>query len=150
LSARLLAREEARVLAVVGTGVQARAHARALPRVRPIQEIRLVGRNPQKAALLAAEITMEQGIRTFACDAAEQAFAGAHIVCATTHSAEPVVKGAWLKPGTHVTSVGLNPDGRELDAEAVRKALVVVETRAAALAPGPSGSNDLNGRFATG
>lgn len=143
LSARLLAPEEARVLVVVGTGVQARAHARALPRVRPIQEIRLVGHNPQKAALLAAEITMEQGIRTFACAAAEQALADAHIVCATTHSAEPVVKGAWLKPGTHVTSVGLNPDGCELDAEAVRKALVVVETRAAALAPGPSGSNDL-------
>ncbi len=53
------------------------------------------------------------------------------------------MKGAWLKPGTHVTSVGLNPDGCELDAEAVRKALVVVETRDAALAPGPSGSNDL-------
>jgi ornithine cyclodeaminase len=143
LSARLLAREDAPVLVIVGTGVQARAHARALPHVRAIQEIRVVGRNPQKAALLAAEITMQQGIKTIVCEKMQQTFAGAHIVCATTHSAEPVVKGAWLKPGTHVTSVGLNPDGCEIDAEAVRKALVVVETRQAVLAPGPSGSNDL-------
>jgi alanine dehydrogenase len=143
LSARLLAREDAQVMVIVGTGVQARAHARALPRVRQIQEIRLVGRNPQKAAVLAAEITMQQGIRTIACQNTPETFAGAHIVCATTHSAEPVVKGAWLDPGTHVTSVGLNLEGCEVDAEAVRKALVVVETRAAALAAGPSGANDL-------
>lgn len=143
LSARLLAREDARVLLIVGTGVQARAHARALPCVRTIREIRVVGRSRPKAALLAAEITMKQGIKTFTCENTEQTFAGAGIVCATTHSAEPVVKGAWLDPGTHVTSVGLNPDGRELDAEAVQKAVVVVETRQAALAPGPSGANDL-------
>jgi alanine dehydrogenase len=143
LSARLLAREDAQVLAIVGTGVQARAHARALPRVRPIREIRLVGRDPQKAVVLAAEIAVQQGIKTIVCENTQQTFAGAHIVCATTHAAVPVVQGAWLDPGTHVTSVGLNPEGRELDAEAVRKALVVVETRAAALAPGPSGANDL-------
>ena len=143
LSARLLAREDARVMVIVGTGVQARAHARAIPCVRPIREIRVVGRDPQKAMRLAAEITKGQGIEALACEAVKQTFAGADIVCATTHAAKPVVKGAWLRPGTHVTSVGLNPDGCELDAEAVRKALVVVETRAAALAAGPSGSNDL-------
>jgi ornithine cyclodeaminase len=123
--------------------VQARAHATAIPRVRPIREIRVVGRNPQKAARLAAKITQEQGIQAFACEAVEQTFAGAHIICAATHSAQPVVKGAWLQPGTHVTSVGLNPEGCEVDAEAVRKSLVVVEMRAAALASGPGGSNDL-------
>jgi len=143
LSARLLARPDAHVLLIVGTGVQARAHALAVPRVRPIWEIRVVGRDSQKAARLAAEITRTQGIKAFACEAAEQTFAGADIICAATHAAEPVVKGAWLQPGAHVTSVGLNPDGREVDAEAVMKALVVVETREAALAPGPGGSNDL-------
>jgi ornithine cyclodeaminase len=143
LSARLLARQDAHVLLIVGTGVQARAHAMAIPRVRPIREIRVLGRNPQKAARLAAEITQEQGIKAYACEAVEPAFAGAHIICAATHAAEPVVKGAWLQPGTHVTSVGLNLEGREVDAEAVMKALLVVETRAAALAPGPGGSNDL-------
>jgi ornithine cyclodeaminase len=143
LSARLLARPDAHVLLIAGSGVQARAHAAAIPRVRPIREIRVVGRNPQKAAGLAADIAREQGIKAFACEAVEQTFAGAQIICAATHAAEPVVKGAWLEPGAHVTSVGLNAEGREVDAEAVMKALVVVETREAALAPGPGGSNDL-------
>jgi len=143
LSTRLLARLDASVLLIIGTGVQARSHARAIPRVRPITEIRVAGRSPQKAARLAAEITREQGIKAFACEAVEQTFAGAHIICAATHSAEPVVKGAWLQPGTHVTSVGLNAGGCEVDAEAVMKSLVVVETREAALASGPGGANDL-------
>src|SRR5271157_1335113 len=93
LSARLLARPDAGVLLIIGTGVQARAHATAIPRVRPIREIRVVGRDPQKAARLAAEITKEQGIKAFACEAVEQTFAGADIICAATHAAEPVVKG---------------------------------------------------------
>ena len=73
----------------------------------------------------------------------KQAFAGADVICAATHAAEPVVKGAWLEPGTHVTSVGLNAGGCEVDAEAVLKSLVVVETREAALAPNAGGANDL-------
>jgi ornithine cyclodeaminase len=72
-----------------------------------------------------------------------EAFAGADIICAATHSADPVIKGEWLRPGTHVNSVGLNAEGREVDGEAVRRARVVVESRAAALAPSPSGANDL-------
>jgi len=143
LSVRLLARPEADILVILGTGVQARAHARAIPRVRKIREIRLVGRDPQKATILAAEIVREQGIHTAVYRDAQQAVAGAGIVCATTHAVQPVVKGAWLEPGTHVTSVGLHPEGCEVDAETVQEALVVVETRAAALAPGPSGANDL-------
>jgi ornithine cyclodeaminase len=143
LSARLLAREDSHLLLIIGTGVEARAHAAAIPRVRPIREIRVLGRNPQKAARLAAEIAAAQGIKASACGEAEPAFAGADIVCATTHSPQPVVKGVWLRPGMHVTSVGLNPDGCEVDASAVRKSLVVVETRQAALAPDAGGANDL-------
>ena len=143
LSTRLLARPDAHVLLIVGTGVQARAHAMAIPRVRPIREIRVASRNLERAARLAAEISQQEGIKAFACALGEQSFSGAHIICATTHAAEPVVKGAWLQPGTHVTSVGLNPAGCEVDAEAVMKALVVVETREAALASGPGGANDL-------
>jgi ornithine cyclodeaminase len=143
LSARLLARDESAVLLILGTGVEARAHARAIPRVRPIRQIRVAGRNPQKAARLAAEITTAQGIEAVACDVAAQSFAGVDIICAATHTAEPVVRGAWLQPGTHVTSVGLNADGCEVDAEAVMKSLVVVETRETALAPNAGGANDL-------
>ena len=68
---------------------------------------------------------------------------GADVVCATTHAVEPVVRREWLAPGAHVTSVGYNPTGREVDDATVVEALAVVESRAAALAPFPAGSNDL-------
>jgi ornithine cyclodeaminase/alanine dehydrogenase-like protein (mu-crystallin family) len=67
----------------------------------------------------------------------------ADVVCACTHSAEPVVRREWLRPGSHVNSVGYNTSGREIDGETVAAALVVIESRAAALAPPPGGSNDL-------
>jgi ornithine cyclodeaminase len=143
LATKLLARPEACILAIVGTGVQARAHAKVIPRVRPIKEIRVVGRNRARALAMAEEIARGLGIPTKASEVGKEAFAGADIICATTHSAEPVVKGEWLELGVHVNSVGLNPNGPELDGEAVRRALVVVETRGAALAPLPSGSTDL-------
>jgi len=143
LATRLLARSDSRVLVVVGTGVQARAHARAIPRVRPIQELRVLGRNPRKGAALAEELARELGLRASVCESGKDAFAGADVVCAATHAVDPVVRGECLQPGMHVNSVGLNPEGRELDGEAVRRALVVVESRAAALAPAPSGANDL-------
>jgi ornithine cyclodeaminase len=143
LATRLLARPEARILAIVGTGVQARAHAKAIPRVEPIKEIRVVGRHRARALTLAEEIARGLGIPTKVFEPGQGAFAGADVICATTHSAEPVLRGAWLEPGVHINSVGLNPNGRELDGEAVKRALVVVEARGAALAPAPSGSNDL-------
>jgi alanine dehydrogenase len=137
LSARLLARDDAAVLAILGTGVQARAHAEAVRRVRPIREVRVAGRDPAKVEALAGELG------AVAAGSFEEAVSGADIVCACTHSPEPVVRGAWLRPGAHVTSVGFNPEGREVDADALARALVVVESRAAALAPYPAGSNDL-------
>ena len=139
LSARLLAREDARVLAICGTGVQARVHARTVARVRQIDEIRIAGRDRAKAEALAAEV----GGAAF--DSFEEAVRGADMVCATTHSPEPVVRRDWVSPGTHVTSVGVNPNGRELDEELVANAHVVVESRGAAFAPFPAGSNDLSG-----
>jgi len=143
LATKLLARPDAPVLGIVGTGVQARAHAKAIPRVRPIKDIRVVGHNQARAAALADEIGRGLGVPTKAFDLGQNAFAGVDIICATTHSADPVVRGEWLEPGVHINSVGLNSNGRELDGEVVRRALVVVETRGVALAPAPSGSNDL-------
>ncbi|MBA3339164.1 MAG: ornithine cyclodeaminase family protein [Geodermatophilaceae bacterium] len=143
LSARLLARPEASVLAVLGTGVQARSHARAVPRVRAITEIRVAGRDPGNAAALAENLTRELGIAAHAVGSYAEAMHGADIVCATTHALEPVVRRAWLGPGTHVTSVGYNPAGREVDDATVAESLVCVESRRAALAPVPSGSRDL-------
>ncbi|MGH8990466.1 MAG: ornithine cyclodeaminase family protein [Acidimicrobiia bacterium] len=143
LSAELLARPSARVLAILGTGVQARSHALAVVRTRPFEEVRIAGRRPERAAELAGEL---EGLLPCAVAAAggfAEACAGADVVCATTHSPEPVVRREHLGPGTHVTSVGYHLAGREVDSDTVCDALVVVESRAAVLAPPPSGSRDL-------
>jgi ornithine cyclodeaminase len=137
LATRLLARPDAAVLAIVGTGVQAASHARYLVRVRRFREIRVAGRDAGRAARLAAQIG---GI---AAPSAEQAVRGADVICATTHAQEPVVLGKWLSPGAHLNSVGVHPKGRELDSDVFRGALVAVESRASAFAPGPAGANDL-------
>jgi alanine dehydrogenase len=141
LATRLLAREDARVLALIGTGVQARSHARALPRVREFEEIRVAGRDRAKAEALADEL----GPSGRAVGSYEEAIIGADVVAATTHATEPVVRREWLSPGTHVNSVGLNPSGRELDAATVADALLVVESRESALAPPPAGAPELAG-----
>jgi ornithine cyclodeaminase len=144
LATRLLARAGARVLAIVGTGVQAREHARFVPLVRAIEELRVAGRDAGKAERLAAELR-QLGLPARAAASAEEAVRGADVVCAATHASEPVVRGAWLAPGAHVTSVGYNTAGRELDEDVVARALVVVESRATALAPPPAGATDLAG-----
>ncbi|MEU8546166.1 ornithine cyclodeaminase family protein [Streptomyces roseoverticillatus] len=143
LSARLLARADSTVLALLGTGVQARSHARAICRVRPIRQIRVAGRDPAKAAALAGELSSVLDADVRAVPAYAEALDGADIAAATTHALEPVVRRPWLTPGVHVISVGYNPDGREVDDATVAEALVCVESRQAALAPFPAGSNDL-------
>src|SRR5436309_14869253 len=108
LSARLLARPEARVLAVLGTGVQARAHARGIPRVRPIREIRVAGRDPAKVRAFASGLAAVLGIDVRPADSPSEAMRGADVVCACTHAVDPVVRRERVAPGMHVTSVGLN------------------------------------------
>jgi len=143
LATRLLAREDASVLAILGTGVQARAHGRAVPRVRGFSEVRVAGRTPAKADELARELAGDLGLPARAVASFDEACDGADVVCATTHTVEPVVRRVSLKSGAHVTSVGYNAAGREVDDATVAEALLVVESRAAALAPMPAGSNDL-------
>jgi ornithine cyclodeaminase len=139
LAARLLAREDARVLAILGTGVQARSHARALARIRDWSEVRVAGRDTAAAAALAAELGATP-VASF-----EEAVRGADVVAATTASAEPVVALGWVAAGAHVSSVGYNPPGSELDPALVRAATVVVEARASAFAPPPAGAVELAG-----
>ncbi|NKQ23026.1 ornithine cyclodeaminase family protein [Streptomyces galbus] len=143
LSARLLAREDATVLAVLGTGVQARSHARAICRVRPIRQIRVAGRDAAKAVALAEELSAGFDGDVRALSGYAEALDGADIAAATTHAVEPVIRRSWLTPGVHITSVGFNPAGREIDDATVTEALVCVESRQAVLAPFPAGSNDL-------
>jgi len=151
LATDLLARRDSQVLAVIGTGVQARAHLRAVPRVREFREVRIAGRHGDKAMALLKEVRdwlprAELHMST----SYAQAEAGADVVCAATHSAEPVVRREWLSAGAHVTSVGYNTAGREVDGATFRDALVVVESRAATLAAPPAGSNDIAMAIAEG
>jgi alanine dehydrogenase len=140
LAARLLARDDARVLAILGTGVQARAAVRAHASVRDWTEIRFAGRDMAKAEELASEV---DGV---AC-AFEEAARGADVVHVCTHSPEPVVRREWLGPGTHVGSVGVNPSGSgEVDQAIVDEATLVVESRESAFAPPIAGAPELVGR----
>jgi alanine dehydrogenase len=135
LATRLLAREDAHVLAILGAGVQAHAHAKALGRVREFTEVRVASRDRANAEQLAEEIGGK------AVASWEEALRGADVVAATTHSAEPIVQREWLSPGVHVNSVGANPSGRgEVDGATIAEALVAVESRESTLAPPPAGA----------
>jgi ornithine cyclodeaminase len=143
LATDLLARKDAHRLVVIGTGVQARAHLRAVSRVRKFGSVSVAGRDLEKAKSLAKEfggtgMDIAQAVRE------------ADVICACTHSREPVVRREWLKAGAHVNSVGYNTAGREVDGATFRDALVVVESRAATLAAPPAGSNDIAMAIAEG
>ena len=140
LATRLLSREDASVLAILGTGVQAESHARYVTRVRKFREVRVAGRDPGRTARFA------ERIGAIAARSCEEAVRGADVICATTHAREPVLRGAWLKAGAHVNSVGFDPEGSELDEEVLRGALIAVESRASAFAPPPAGAFELRGR----
>jgi alanine dehydrogenase len=143
LATKLLARTDASILAVLGTGVQAAAHLRFVPRVRRFAEIRVAGRDGARAEEVAAAAAGELGREVVTASSFEAAVRGADVVCATTHAREPVLRREWLAAGAHVSSVGLNPAGREIDEDTVRDAVVVVESRQSVLTPGPAGANDL-------
>jgi ornithine cyclodeaminase/alanine dehydrogenase-like protein (mu-crystallin family) len=139
LSARLLARKDARVLAIIGAGVQGRNHLLALPRVRDFHEVRIASRNRDHAEALASTFAHARAMTDF-----EQAVRGADVVCCCTDAAEPILSFSWLESGTHVTSVGSNTAGPELDPDTVRKGRLFVESRVAFSAP-PAGSAELQG-----
>jgi ornithine cyclodeaminase len=139
LAAQLLARDDARVLAILGTGVQAEAATRTFASVRDWTEVRIAGRDASKVQQLAAQAGAA------AVSSFEEAVRGADVVHAATHSSEPVVLLDWTAPGAHVGSVGFNSAGPEVDPELVRAATLVVESRESAFAPPPSGARDLEG-----
>jgi thiomorpholine-carboxylate dehydrogenase len=122
----LLARRDAAVLAIIGSGVQARSHLQALRLVRQFSDVRVW--SPRHADRFAAA----HGVRAAA--SAEEAVRGADVIVVATMSRVPVVEGRWLSPGTHVNAVGaVRPDWRELDDDLVTRARLFVESREAAL-----------------
>ncbi|HXJ67202.1 MAG TPA: ornithine cyclodeaminase family protein [Actinomycetota bacterium] len=143
LATAVLAREDARVMAVVGTGVQARAHLRYVARVRGFDRVAVAGRDPLRAGAVAEQASADSDVNVSAAESIEAAVRAADVVCATTGATTPVLARDWLADGTHVNSVGWTPDGREIDAETVRDSVVVVESRSSALSEGAGGANDL-------
>ncbi len=140
VSVRLLARPEARVLAIVGGGVQGHAHLEIFPRVRQFEEIRVASRSIESAKKLAGLHPQARAVESF-----EEAVRDADVVALCTHSPAPVIRREWVSPGTHVTSVGYSAPRGELDRELAEAAKLFVESRAAAFMPPPAGCMELAG-----
>lgn len=134
-SVRHLARRDARVLAVLGSGVQARSHIEALARVRPFAEIRVWGRHAERAAALALELAPRARARIAAVPSARDAAETADVIALVTAAREPVLARAWVRDGAHICAVGAcRPDQREMDTALVAAARVFVDSREGALA----------------
>jgi thiomorpholine-carboxylate dehydrogenase len=126
VATRLLSPASAIRLAIFGSGVQARAHYRALSLIRKFDEVSVWSRDPRHAEMLAEEIGAT-------VTSAEKAARSADVLVTVTNSPEPVVRGSWLKPGALVNAVGaVGPQRRELDSDAMQGA-VIVDSREAAM-----------------
>jgi len=139
VAARVLARQDASVLAILGAGVQGRSHLETFPRVRDFGEIRIASRNSGRASDLAASNPRARAALSF-----EDAVRGADVVACCTDAREPILHREWLKPGVHVSAVG-GTFGPELDAETVRACSVFVEWRGAVTSAPPAGAHELQG-----
>jgi ornithine cyclodeaminase/alanine dehydrogenase-like protein (mu-crystallin family) len=127
VATKLLAPADAKVLAILGSGVQARSHAEALRLVRQFNEIRVWSPTQEHAERFAKEIAAT-------ATSAEEAVHGADVIVTATNSKTPVLKGSWLKPGCHVNAIGAcRPNWRELDDEAMQKSVVFVDSREGAM-----------------
>jgi ornithine cyclodeaminase/alanine dehydrogenase-like protein (mu-crystallin family) len=128
LATRLLAAEDARELAILGSGVQAEAHLGAMRAVRDFERVRIYSPTREHAARLA------QRAGAAVADSAEGAVRGADVVVTATNSREPVLRRDWLAPGAHVNAVGASaPTSRELDTATVAACLLFVDSRESVL-----------------
>jgi alanine dehydrogenase len=131
---RALARPDASSLAILGSGTQAATHLEAMRAVRDVRRVRVWGRSAQTARAFAERESLRAGISVEPVEDPREAVEGADVICTVTGAAEPVLRGAWIAPGAHVNAVGACiPSSRELDTEAMSRARVFVDDRAAAL-----------------
>jgi alanine dehydrogenase len=127
LATRLLARQDASTVGIVGTGLQARTQLHAIAQVRELMGVRAFSRDSAKREKFAEEMTEALKIPVLGAGTAESAVRDADIIVTSTTSTNPVVEGRWLKAGVHVNAIGANfPQKRELDAEAVKRCNVIV------------------------
>ena len=128
VATRELARPGASRLAILGAGVQARAHLEALPAVRPFASARIWGRTETKAREAAEEVEAPFPIEVVA--SAREAVEGADVVATTTASREPILSRDWLAPGAHVNAVGSSmPSAREIDTRTMAEATLFTDRR---------------------
>ena len=131
----VLARQDARTLAIFGCGAQAASHVRALVRVRRLERILVWGRSLERAGQFAERMGREMAIAVTAVAQGRDAAAAADIICTVTASPTPVLLGEWVRPGTHVNVVGSSYAGPvEIDHALVRASRYIVDSRASALA----------------
>jgi ornithine cyclodeaminase/alanine dehydrogenase-like protein (mu-crystallin family) len=132
VATRYLARENARTLGIIGTGLQARTQLQAIAQVRKLDGIGVFGRDAERRERFAKEMSAVLEISVSAATSAEDAVRDADIIVTSTTSTNPVLEGQWLKPGVHINAIGANfPQKRELDSEAVERCdAIVVDSRA--------------------
>lgn len=134
VATRLLAREEASDLAIVGSGVQARSHLAAMAEVRPIKRVRVASRSFENAQKFAAHMSAEQPFPIEAVDSVESAVRNADLIVTATSSKEPVLQRDWIAPGTHLNVVGSSiSTDREVDTATMAASSLFVDRRESTL-----------------
>ena len=132
-----LARKDARHLTLLGYGEQAGTHARAIRKVREIEAIVVWGRSPERAQAFAERMQRELSIQVTAAVSVREAVADADIICTVTSAKEPILKGEWVRPGTHVNLVGSSHAGPvEVDTDLVVRSRFIADSRESVLNQG--------------
>ena len=132
-----LARNDARHLTLLGYGEQAGTHARAIRQVRAIESIVVWGRSAERARAFAETMQRELSVPVTAAASVREAVAAADIVCTVTSAAEPILKGEWVRPGTHVNVVGSSHAGPvEVDSDLVVRSRFIADSRESVLNQG--------------
>ena len=132
-----LARKDASRLALLGYGEQASTHARAIGMVRNLESIVVWGRSLQRAQAFAARTADELAVPVAAVESVKQAVAEADMICTVTSAAEPILRGAWVRPGTHLNLVGSSHAGpAEVDNELVVRSRFIADSRDGVLQQG--------------
>jgi ornithine cyclodeaminase len=134
VATRLLARDDAENLAILGSGVQAKTHLEAMQVARKIRRVRVWSRELSHAQKFADLQSTDRNIPIKAADTVAEAVRGADIICTVTSTTEPILQGAMISPGTHINAVGSSvPFARELDTAAVVKSNLFVDRRESVL-----------------
>ncbi len=134
VATRLLAREDAQQLGIIGAGVQARTHLAALGAVRAIRHARVAARNIEHAQQLVREMQPKVGFPIESVGTNEEAVRGADVIVTATSSLEPVINRDWISPGAHINAIGTHsPNSREIDSATMAVARIFTDRRESAL-----------------